>query len=81
MKIGDKVILTKDIVMWKTTYKKGHIFTIYNDSGFRGWDLIDADGNKIDETLFVQDSYELYNIREERKEKLNRINSKIFYSK
>lgn len=75
MKIGDSVILIEDVVMFNKTYKKGHKFKIYGDSGYRGWDLIDKDGNKIDETRFIQHRY-ILDIKEERKEKLDKINSK-----
>ena len=73
MKIGDTVILIDDIKMFNRIYKKGHIFKICGDSGFRGWDLIDKDNNRIYETLFISDRYILYNIRQERKDKLNKI--------
>jgi len=75
MKIGDYVILIQDIDMHNKVYKKGHIFKIYNESD-RGWDLIDRNGDKIDETRFCSDRYELYDIKKSRKEKLKKINGK-----
>lgn len=77
MKIGDKVILIEDIEMWNRTYKVGHVFTIYGDSGFRGWDLIDVDGNKIDETAMSSNKYVSYNLKKDRKDKLNNLNKLI----
>jgi hypothetical protein len=52
------VRLTEDVEMFKCIYTKGHEFTVYGSS-FRGWDLIDDDGNKIDECLFIHDKLEL----------------------
>lgn len=75
MKIGDRVVLIEEVNMWGKIYEKGHKFKIYGDSGYRGWDLIDKDGNKIDETRFIQHKYKL-DIKEERKQKLDKINSK-----
>lgn len=74
IKIGSKVKLTKDIEMFARTYKSGEIFTVYGSS-YRGWDLINDKGEKIDETLFISDKYELC-IKEERKEKLQKINER-----
>ena len=76
IKIGSKVKLTKDIEMFARTYKSGEIFTVYGSS-YRGWDLVNDKGEKIDETFFVQDKYELFDIKEERKEKLLQIKNHI----
>ena len=58
MDIGSRVRLTEDVKLHNRIYIKGHEFTIYGISE-RGFDLIDDDGNKIDETRFIQSKYEL----------------------
>lgn len=56
--IGSRVRLLKDVKMFDCTYTKGHEFTVYGSS-YRGWDLVDDDGNKIDETGFISDKLKL----------------------
>lgn len=76
IKVGSKVRLTEDIEMFfGKVYKAGEIFTVYGSS-YRGWDLVNDKGEKIDETQFVSNKYELYNVKEERKEKLLKINDR-----
>lgn len=58
IEIGSRVRLNEDHEMNHKTYKKGHEFTVYGSS-YRGWDLVDDDGNKIDECLFMHDKLEL----------------------
>jgi len=58
IKIGSRVRVTEDIEMFNCTYTKGHEFKVYGSS-YRGWDLIDDDGNKMDECLFIHDKLEL----------------------
>lgn len=58
MTIGSRVRLLEDIEMFNCIYTKGHEFTIYGKS-YRGFDLVDDDGNKIDECLFIEDKLEL----------------------
>lgn len=77
LKIGDNVRITEDINLFNKIFKKGHKFKIYGSS-YRGWDLIDDDGNKIDECLFIHDKLELCSIKEERLQKLKKINFKYF---
>jgi hypothetical protein len=60
MKIGSRVRLKEEHKMHSRTYDKGHEFTIYNSS-YRGWDLVDDTGNKIDECLFMEHKLELVN--------------------
>lgn len=55
--IGSRVKLTEDVCLDNVTYAKEHEFTVYGES-YRGWDLIDDDGNKMDE-LFNSDKLEL----------------------
>lgn len=57
MKIGDIVVFTKDFTFNGRTYKKGHQFKIFGDSGIRGWDLKDKDGNLILETALIEEYY------------------------
>ncbi len=57
MKIGDRVVLTKMVVMYESTYFPGHQFTIIGEDSIRGFDLEDDKGNKIYETRFITDSY------------------------
>lgn len=75
IKIGCKVRLIEDISMHHRTYKAGEIFKVYGSS-WRGWDLINDKGEKIDETLFSSNKYELFDIKEERRQKLRQINEK-----
>lgn len=58
IKIGSRVRLTKDVSLFHRTFTKGHEFTVYGSS-YRGWDLVDDDGNKMDETLFIHNKLEL----------------------
>jgi hypothetical protein len=58
IEIGSRVRLLEDVEMFECVYTKGHEFTVYGAS-YRGWDLIDDDGNKIDECLFIHDKLEL----------------------
>lgn len=58
MKIGSRIRLTEDHEMTDCIYHKGHEFTIY-DSNYRGFDLIDDDGNKLMETAFIINKFEL----------------------
>lgn len=58
MDIGNKVKLKEDYTLFNKVYKKDHVFTI-KDMSYRGWDLEDTEGNKIDEALFIHDKFEL----------------------
>lgn len=71
LKIGDRVRLTEDITDMYMLFPKGHRFTIF-DSSYRGWDLVDDNGHKMTECLFIHDKLELC-LKEERKEKLEKI--------
>lgn len=74
IKIGSRVRLLEQVNMTNITYEIGHEFTVYGLSD-RGWDLVDDNGNKLDETRFVK--MEHYNILEERKEKIAKIKNNI----
>lgn len=69
IRVGDRVILNDDV----TRFKKGHEFTVY-DYSYRGLDLIDDNGNKMDECLFIIDKIDLIDIKEVRKRKLTKLN-------
>jgi hypothetical protein len=58
IEIGSRVRLKEDIEMFDCVYTKGHEFTVYGSSE-RGWDLVDDDGNKMDETRLISDKLEL----------------------
>lgn len=60
IKIGSRVKLTEDVELFACTYTKGHEFTVCGSS-YRGWDLVDDDGNKMGECLFIHDKLELIN--------------------
>jgi len=70
MKVGDRVYINRELEMFGRIYTKGHQFII-TGSSYRGWDLIDDDGNKVTETLFISDS--IKSLSEERNIKINEI--------
>jgi len=72
IRIGSRIRLLDDIPMFGIFYKKGHQFTVYGGS-YRGWDLIDDDGHKMTECLFIHDKLELI----DRRLKIEKIMSKI----
>lgn len=49
--VGKKVQLLEDVSTMSGTFTKGHIMTIIDETS-RGWDLEDADGNRILEAGF-----------------------------
>lgn len=75
---SDKVILKKDLRMLDYQYHDGDIFTIIGDSYLRGWDLRhDKTGNVIYECRFLQKDFEYYSIKDDRRDKLNKIDGKL----
>jgi len=59
IEIGSRVRLKEDVDMpGYMLFHKGHEFTVY-DSSYRGWDLVDDEDNKLDETLFIDHLLEL----------------------
>lgn len=58
MKIGSRIRLKNDLVMYHKTYKKGHEFNIIDQSE-HGFDLEDDNGNKVLEIGLVQHLFEL----------------------
>ena len=71
MKIGDIFVVVKEFNFNGRHYKIGDHFKIIGDSGFRGWDLEDMDGNKIYETRMIHDHFS--DIAEERDKKLKKL--------
>lgn len=68
----DKVKLKEDW-FFRVQYEKGEIFTIIGSSQ-RGWDIKnDKTGRIIYECYHVQDKFEEYSIKDDRKKKLNKI--------
>lgn len=57
IQVGDRIRIKEEVRMTKITYPKGHEFKVYNSS-YRGLDLIDDEGNKLDETLFINHLFE-----------------------
>jgi len=69
-----KVYLKEDW-FFRVNYKKGDVFTIIGDDPMRGWDLQhDKTGNKIYETRFSSDKFEMYSLKQERWDKLKSLN-------
>lgn len=58
IKIGDRVRLGINIELLTCTYTKGHEFTVIGESR-RGWDLMDDNGNEIQEVFYVHGKLEL----------------------
>lgn len=57
IRVGSYVTLKEELKTYNKTYEKGHMFKVYGSS-YRGWDLIDLDGNKVDECLFIHNKLE-----------------------
>jgi hypothetical protein len=55
--VGDRIRLTEDVTVNIVTYHKGHEFTIV-DSGPRGFDVRDDDGDTIQECLSIHKYFE-----------------------
>lgn len=51
--IGDILVVIKPFDFNGRYYSKGDRFKIVGDSGFRGWDLEDMNGKRIDETAMI----------------------------
>lgn len=52
MNIGERVYITEEVGIFGKIYQAGHQFTI-TGSSYRGLDLEDDNGNKIAETLLI----------------------------
>ena len=57
MKVGDHVVLVKQVDLFNKSYYPGHHLKIVRDDDIRGFDLEDEKGNQICETRFIRDSY------------------------
>lgn len=58
MKVGSIIELIEDLKMYHVTYKRGHRFTIINE-GLRGFDIMDDDGNIIQECRLIHSIFKL----------------------
>lgn len=56
---GQRVVFLEDFNFNGKLYKKGHQFTITGSDNIRGLDLEDDNGNRISETRFIRNKYEL----------------------
>lgn len=57
--IGQRVVFLEDFEFNGKVYKKGHQFTITGSDNMRGLDLEDDNGNRIGETRFISNKFEL----------------------
>lgn len=57
LKKGDRIELTQPLTVMAGTYTVGHRFTITDDSGFRGVDMMDDEGNRVTECGMVQHTF------------------------
>lgn len=73
MKIGDKIVL-KEYLTFHFDYKKGDIFTIIGNEGFRGWNIQhDKSGRIIYEIAFISDKFRELSSKELRLKKLKKL--------
>ena len=56
---GERVVFLEDFEFNNKIYKKGHQFKITGEDSIRGYDLEDDHGNRIGETRFISNKYEL----------------------
>jgi len=66
--IGDILIVIKPFDFNGRYYNKGDRFKVVGDSGFRGLDLEDMNGKRIDETAMISDHF--ISLKEDRDKKL-----------
>lgn len=66
--IGDILIVIKPFDFNGRYYSKGDRFKVVGDSGFRGLDLEDMNGKRIDETRMISDHF--ISLKEARDKKL-----------
>jgi hypothetical protein len=67
-KLGDILVVVKPFEFNGRYYNKGDRFKIVGNSGFRGWDLEDMNGKRIDETAMMSGNF--ISLREARDKKL-----------
>lgn len=71
---GGRLILKEDYFFYQQ-YKKGDIFHIIGEDDMRGWDIKhEKTGGEIHECRFIHDKFEKFSIKDERKQKINKIN-------
>jgi hypothetical protein len=56
---GERVVFLEDFEFNGKIYKKGPQFKIVGEDSMRGYNLEDDNGNRISETRFISDKYEL----------------------
>jgi len=66
--IGEILVVVKPFDFNGRYYNKGDRFKIVGDSGFRGWDLEDMNGNRVDESRMIHDHF--ISLKEARDKKL-----------
>lgn len=54
---GDRIELTEPLTIMAGTFTVGHQFTITDDSGLRGVDMVDDEGNRVGECGLVQHTF------------------------
>ena len=60
IKIGSRVRLTeKQEMPGYRDFEAGHEFRVYGSEGMRGWNLIDDEGFRLDETVMISHKIEL----------------------
>lgn len=75
---SNKVILKEDY-FFHEQYYKGDIFIIVGEDSIRGLDLkCERNGRIIYECRFIHEKFSYYDIKQERKEKLTKINTQNF---
>jgi len=74
MKIGDTLVVVIEFNFNNRQYKLGDKFKIVGNSGFRGWDIQDMNGNIIYEILMLSTHFKKLPLKELRKQKLDKIN-------
>jgi hypothetical protein len=54
---GDKIELTEPLTVLAGTFSVGHRFTVLDNTGERGVDIVDDEGRKVTECAFVQSAF------------------------
>lgn len=72
MKIGSRIRLKEEVNLFSKVFPKGHEFKIYGSS-YRGFDLVDDDGQKMDECAFIHDKFELISLVDIRDGKIDKL--------
>ena len=61
IQIGSRVRLNErhESLGYNKVFEAGHEFRVYGSAGMRGWNLIDDEGYKLDETAMMSHKIEL----------------------